>query len=73
MLYLKGSSVKHDLIVETFKAIPAILGAWLTEMTLNNWVAFWTVVYIILQAAYLARKWYREERRVNGGRGSGVT
>lgn len=40
----------------------AAVGAMATGMTLNNWVAVATLVYVVLQAAYLVWKWARELR-----------
>lgn len=47
----------RDLTVATVKtAPPAIVGA----LTLNEWVAVATFIYVVLQAAYLLWKWRRE-------------
>lgn len=48
----------QDILVEVAKAAPAIS---MTAITLNHLVAVATILFIILQAAYLIRKWMREE------------
>lgn len=48
----------HDIAVQVVKASPGIA---LTGITLNQIVAVVTILYILLQAAYLIRKWIREE------------
>lgn len=51
--------MKTETISEALKATPPVAVA---ALTLNEWVAVATVVYIIVQAAYLLRKWWREEK-----------
>lgn len=51
----------HDIIIEAAKGAPAVAGAVASAMTLNQWVMVSTAVYIVIQAAYLVRKWWREE------------
>lgn len=51
----------HDLKVQTVKAAPAVVGTVYATLTLNEWVAVATLIYISLQVAYLVRKWIREE------------
>lgn len=51
----------HDIAIEAFKGAPAVAGAVASAMTLNQWIMVGTVIYIIIQALYLVRKWYREE------------
>lgn len=48
----------HDLIVEAARAAPGILAS---GFTLNVAVAIATLIFIIVQTAYLIRKWIREE------------
>lgn len=55
-------TTKHDTLVEVAKGAPAVAGATLASLTLNEWVAAATVVYIVVQIAYLLRKWWREEK-----------
>lgn len=47
--------VSHALI----KAAPPVTVWWLT---LNEWVAVASILYIALQAAYLVAKWRREAK-----------
>lgn len=51
----------HDITIEALKGSPAVAGAIASAMTLNQWVMVGTVVYILIQAMYLIRKWWREE------------
>lgn len=51
----------HDLVLEALKGSPAVAGAIASAMTLNELVMLGTVIYIVIQAAYLMRKWFREE------------
>lgn len=48
----------QDILVEAAKATPGVLAS---TFTLNTAVALATLVFIILQIAYLIRKWVREE------------
>lgn len=48
----------HDVGVELLKLAPP---ATVAGLTLNDWVMLATLLYVILQALYLARKWMREE------------
>lgn len=62
----------HDIAVEAAKGAPAVAGAVAASLTLNEWVAVTTGIYILVQIAYLLRKWWREEhepvRRKHGRR-----
>ena len=55
----RPADLTHDLAAATFKSLPP-LTVWF--LTLNEWLAVAGIIWIILQAAYLARKWWREER-----------
>jgi len=57
---------KVQAVIEAAKAAPAIAGAAAAGMTLNEWVAIATGLYIAIQAAYLLRKWWREEQAKGG-------
>lgn len=57
------NSMKTETTIETAKAVPAIGGAMLYSVTLNEAVALATLVYIVLQVAYLIWKWRREAVR----------
>jgi len=48
----------QDIILEAVKAAPAVT---MTALTMNDIVAFVTIIFIVLQVAYLIRKWMREE------------
>lgn len=48
----------QDILLEAVKAAP---GLTMTAITLNHLVAIATIFFIVLQAAYLVRKWMREE------------
>lgn len=48
----------QDILIESAKATPGVLA---TTFTLNTAVALATLVFIVLQIAYLVRKWIREE------------
>jgi len=48
----------HDILIEAVKAAPGIT---MSAITLNGAVAIATIVFIVLQVAYLIRKWVREE------------
>ena len=54
-------SEKHDLVTEALKGSPAVAGAIASTMTMNEVVMLGTVIYIVIQALYLMRKWFREE------------
>jgi membrane protein implicated in regulation of membrane protease activity len=51
--------MNKEALAETLKAVPP---AAVAALTLNEWVALATFAYIVVQAAYLLRKWWREER-----------
>lgn len=53
--------MNNEAVKEMWKGLLAVIGAVCAAVTLNQLVAFATLVYIALQAAYLARKWWREE------------
>jgi hypothetical protein len=57
--------MKTEVSDQLLRATPAGAGAFITTMTLNEWVAVATGVYILIQAVYLLRKWYREEKAWN--------
>jgi len=55
------SQETNELGIQAIKAAPAAAGSLAASLTLNQWVAVATAVYIIVQVAYLLRKWWREE------------
>jgi uncharacterized membrane protein YfcA len=54
--------MKTEIATEALKGTPAVAGAAAAALTLNQWIAVATGVYIVIQAAYLLRKWWREEK-----------
>lgn len=54
--------MRDDVTQQASKSLLALIGALGSALTLNQWVALCTIAYIALQAAYLARKWWREEQ-----------
>lgn len=65
--------MKSEFVTEAAKGTPAVAGAVASAMTLNQVIAVATGIYIVIQAAYLLRKWYREEKdyaakRARGGK-----
>lgn len=54
--------MKNEFVTEAAKGTPAVAGTVAAAMTLNEWVAVITAAYVIVQVAYLLRKWWREER-----------
>lgn len=55
------AQVAHDAGMTGLKLSPPIT---VYALTLNEWVAIATLLYLALQALYLAWKWQREWRRV---------
>jgi hypothetical protein len=53
---------QSDFADQTMRGTPAVAGAAASVWTLNTWVMIFTGVYVLLQIAYLVRKWWREER-----------
>ena len=49
------------------KTAPAILGATLYGLTLQDWVAIVTIAYVILQAGLLVPKYWRMIRGWHNG------
>lgn len=48
----------HDIVVETVKAAPPIT---VSAVTMNHVAIACTIVYTLLQIAFLIRKWVRDE------------
>ncbi|MGB3069285.1 MAG: hypothetical protein WBC18_12090 [Ottowia sp.] len=48
----------QDIAVEALKASPGIA---MTGFTLDKAVALATLIFVLIQVAYLIRKWWREE------------
>lgn len=62
----QGSEMKHEVSTQVVHAVPAVAGAVIAGLTLNEWVAILTGVYVITQTAYLIWKWVREARGKRG-------
>lgn len=64
------NQMSRDVLTAGAKAAPAlaVTVATIGGLTLQDWVFIATIGYIVLQAAHLAWKWFREWR---GGRVSG--
>lgn len=54
--------MKTEFATEAIKGTPAVAGAVAAAFTLNQAIAVATAVYIVVQCAYLIRKWWREEK-----------
>lgn len=54
--------MKAEFTTEALKGTPAVAGAVTAALTLNELVAVATGLYIVVQVAYLLRKWWREEK-----------
>jgi hypothetical protein len=54
-------SQRQEVAAESLRAVPAIAAAGFTVggVTLQDWVLIVTLVYIILQIAYLLFRWLR--------------
>jgi hypothetical protein len=56
-------TLRHETTIETAKALPAVAGATIAGLTLNEVVAAVTILYILLQSAYLLWKWRKEAQK----------
>ena len=56
-------TVKHEAVEQTIKTTPAVAGATIASFTLNEWVAIVTIIYAIIQTAFLLWRWYREIKK----------
>jgi len=61
-VYHKDGSMIREAHTQGINALPAITGATIYGITLNEMVAILTMAYILLQAAYLIWKWIKEAR-----------
>ena len=61
------SAPQHDMMrevgVATAKVTPAAAGTAITALTLNEWVAIVTIIYVVIQTLHLLWKWRREARK----------
>lgn len=53
--------MKEDLMAQGKHSLLAILWATMSALTLERWVMVLSAIFLVLQLAYLARKWWREE------------
>jgi len=69
---------KSDIVSELTRATPPVAittAVTVGGLTLNEWVALATLLYIVLQSGWLIWKWYRAAKGANDGNsdnGSGV-
>lgn len=62
------SNMKHDMVEQVKVALPAVAGTGLTfglhefSQYLSLAVGFATLLFVIIQGAYLIRKWYKREK-----------
>jgi hypothetical protein len=55
-----------EVAQEGLKSAPPVIvagSAWLFGLTLNDWVAVGTLLYLALQGSFLVWKWYRESKK----------
>jgi hypothetical protein len=62
----QGREMKQEVSTQVVHAAPAVAGTVIAGLTLNEWVAILTGIYVVLQAAYLVWKWVREARSKRG-------
>lgn len=66
---MRGVDLKQDTAIQAVKAAPAVAGTAATWLTLNEWVALATLIYIVIQAAVLLhRHYFFVQDRKKGGR-----
>lgn len=68
-----ASDMTRDITVAGAKTAPPVavsLAAHLGALTLNDWLAIATIVYVVLQTGYLVWKWSREWRAARRLRGA---
>lgn len=53
---MRPQDLKQETAIETIKATPAVAGAAYASLTLNEWVAIATLLYILLQVGVLIHK-----------------
>jgi len=53
----------RDEIAAGVKAAPAVGGAFLSGLTLNDWVALVTLIYVVLQIGLLMPKYWAVIKR----------
>lgn len=58
----------NDEAIAVVKAAPAVAGATLYSLTLQEWVAIVTIAYVLLQAGLLVPKYWRMVRDWRNGK-----
>jgi len=55
-------SIQHDLSLETLKATPplAVTSAMIMGISVSDWAAILTIIYVLLQIFFLLRKKHKE-------------
>lgn len=53
----------EDMKVEGSKIGIGLIGGAIAAVTLNQWVAITTIIYMVLQATYLVWKWHKESKK----------
>lgn len=59
---MRNIGLKHETAEQTLKALPAIGGTAIAGLTLNEWVAVATLIYVVLQIGFLIWKWRQEAK-----------
>lgn len=54
--------MRQEITAESVRGGVAVGGTLATTLTLNEWIAVGTGIYIAVQVVYLLRKWWREEK-----------
>lgn len=67
------SNLEKDYLVESARAVPAVTGTVFSYMTLNNFVAILTIIYIIFQLAWLINKWIWAQRDRKDGKKTDIS
>ena len=59
------SDARHDIGTAAFQSAPSLtaIAMWFTNHDLNYWVGVAGLIFILMQAGYLAWKWRRDIRR----------
>ena len=59
------SDIRHDVAVATAQSTPSLtaVAMWFSNHDVNYWVGIAGLLFILMQAGYLAWKWRRDIRR----------
>ena len=55
--------MKQETVIQAKLATPAVAGATIAGITLNEIVAGVTAIYVLVQLAYLIWKWHKEYKQ----------